>query len=312
MRIIVTGATGAVGIALVEECLAQGAEILVICHRGSERIRRIPLLPRIKILELNLDEYASYRPELTCPKYDVFYHLAWKGTTGDARNDMSLQYENIGYAIDAVRLAERFGCHTFVGAGSQAEYGRVNGLLSADTPVFPENGYGIAKLCAGQMTRILCEQLGIKHVWTRILSVYGPYDGDKSMIMSAARALLNGDVPQFTKGEQQWDYLYNGDAARAMWLVGQKGEAGAVYCIGSGKTRRLSEYIAALRDAIDPTLQLNIGAIPYSEKQVMYLCADIRKLQQDTGFCPIIEFEEGIYKTIEWIKENDGVNKCPA
>lgn len=98
---------------------------------------------------------------------------------------MQGQLQNIQYTLDAVELASRIGCKKFVGAGSQAEYGRVEGVLSASTPVFPENGYGIAKLCAGQMSRILCEQKQIEHIWTRILSIYGPYDGENTMIMSS-------------------------------------------------------------------------------------------------------------------------------
>ncbi len=305
MRVVISGATGAIGIALVEQCINKGYEILVICHRGSRRVSRIPASPLARILELSLDEYADFMPEDSRKSYDVFYHLAWNGTIGDARNDMRLQHENIGYALEAVRLAARLGCHTFVGAGSQAEYGRVHGRLSAETPVFPENGYGIAKLCAGQMTRILCRQLGMRHIWTRILSVYGPYDGEKTMVISTIRKLLRGEVPEFTKGEQQWDYLYSGDAARAMQLIGERGKDGAVYCLGSGKTRQLAEYITQLRDAVDPSLPLKLGAIPYTENQVMYLCADIRELQEDTGFCPETEFEEGIRRTIAWAENSD-------
>ncbi len=59
----------------------------------------------------------------------------------------------------------------FIGAGSQAEYGRVEGKLNSQVPAFPENGYGMAKLCAGQMTRIQCESWE-SDIWTRILSVY--------------------------------------------------------------------------------------------------------------------------------------------
>lgn len=302
MRIVITGATGAIGIALVKLCISMEYEVLAICHRGSERIQRLPKSPLVRILELSMDEYRDFVPDSSLANCDIFYHFSWKGTVGTARNDTKLQYENIGCALEAVKLATRLGCHTFVGAGSQAEYGRTDGLLSAQTAVFPENGYGIAKLCAGQLTRLLCRQLGLKHIWTRILSVYGPYDGEQSMIISAVRKLLRGEIPEFTKGEQQWDYLYSDDAAKAILLAGKYGRDGAVYCIGSGKTRRLAEYITVLRDAIDQELPVRIGAVPYADKQVMYLCADISDLQHDTGFVPEIEFEEGIQRTIDWVK----------
>ncbi len=302
MRIAVTGPTGAIGMALLEECAKNQVEALAICHRHSKRTGRLPISEFVKILELDLSEYGTYVPDAPLGKYDVFYHFAWNGTIGDARNDVRVQHGNIGHALDAVLLAQRLGCRTFVGAGSQAEYGRVDGTLSPSTPAFPENGYGIAKLCAGQMSRILCGQLGMRHVWARILSVYGPGDGDKTMIMSAIRQLLRGEAPKFTKAEQQWDYLYSKDAAKAMLLLGEKGKNGKVYCLGSGKTRMLKEYIDCLRDAVDAHGKLEIGAIPYAEKQVMHLRADISELQGDTGFVPTVDFEAGIRETVDWVR----------
>lgn len=304
MRIVITGATGAVGTALIAEGIRQNVEMLVICRKASKRRQQIPDHPLVKVLELNMEEYETYQPPEGEMPYDVFYHFAWGGTTGDGRNDCEIQEKNIRYALDAAALAKRFGCSAFVGAGSQAEYGRVEGNLNSQTPAFPENGYGMAKLCAGQMTRLYCRQAGMRHVWTRILSIYGPGDGAGSMVMSAIHRLLAGETPAFTKGEQQWDYLYSGDAAKALLLLGEKGHDGGVYCLGSGKARPLADYIGMIRDAIDQRLSVALGAVPYAPGQVMYLCADIAKLKEDTGFAPEVSFEEGIKKTIMWVKEH--------
>ena len=172
-RAVITGPTGAIGMALITQCIREGWEVLAVCHRGSARISSIPVHPRVKVLETELSELGQLEQVIE-GRYDVFYHFAWEGTTGTARNDMPLQTRNIASALQAAELAAKLGCNTFVGAGSQAEYGRTEQLLSPETPVFPENGYGMAKLCAGQMSRIRCQELGIKHVWVRILSVYGP------------------------------------------------------------------------------------------------------------------------------------------
>ena len=236
--------------------------------------------------------------------YDVFFHFAWEGTTGDARNDMVLQVRNVTYTMVAVNLAKRLGCHTFIGSGSQAEYGRVEGSLNAQTPAFPENGYGIAKLCASQMSRIMCASLGIRHIWTRILSVYGPYDNEASMVVSTLRAMMRGEEPEFTPGEQIWDYMYSEDAARALLAVAQKGHSGDIYCLGSGRPAMLKEYIEKMRDAANPECKLGFGKRPYAENQVMYLCADIEKLKNDTGFEISHSFEEGIAKTVAWVRAN--------
>ena len=307
MRVVITGPTGAIGHALIEQCIKNGDEVLAICRKGSSRIKTLPQDSKVSVLELSLCDYEEYIKEAVAPdvSYDVFYHFSWESTTGASRNDTDSQSLNIRYALSAVKLADFFGCKTFIGAGSQAEYGRVEGSLKPDTPTFPENGYGIAKLCAGQLTRILCGQLGIKHIWTRILSVYGPYDGENSMVISSLRKMIRGEEARFTKGEQEWDYLFSADAARAMYLIAQKGIGNKIYVIGSGKTRKLMDYINVMDKTADTAVHPVLGAVPYADKQVMYLCADISELTEDTGFVPETDFEEGIEKTVQYVKDTN-------
>lgn len=301
---MLTGPTGAIGIALIQHCIEQNTEVYAICRKNSKRIRRIPRHPLVHVLECNLEGLREL-DVTNLPSCQVFYHFGWDATIGEDRNNASLQLKNIEYTLDAVALADRVGCQAFVGAGSQAEYGRFEGALNADVPAFPENGYGIAKLCAGQLSRLECNKREIRHIWTRILSVYGPYDSDKTMITSTIEKLLSGEVPALTKGEQKWDYLYSADAARALYLLGEKGKNNKTYCIGSGHAKPLADYIRTMRDAVNPEAELGFGQVPYSEKQVMYLCADITELKEDTGFEPEISFEEGIGRTIAWMKMRD-------
>lgn len=297
-RAIITGATGAVGTALVQELIKNEIEILVFCRADSKRNNQIPEHPLVKKVFCSLDQLEKME-NMTGKKYDVFYHLAWAGTTGKARDNLYLQNENVKYSLDAVGVAKKFGCDTFIGAGSQAEYGRMEGVLKPNLPTHPENGYGIGKLCAGHMTKEYAHQLGLKHIWVRILSIYGPNDGNQSMVMSTIRKLRKGEVPQFTKGEQMWDYLYSGDAAKAFYLLGERGKDGKIYVLGSGKARKLVEYIKDIREVISPDAKLDIGKIPYSEKQVMFLQADISDLENDVHFFPQMKFKNGIKQIVE-------------
>lgn len=292
-RVIMTGATGTIGTALIKKFVSCGIEVLVISRKNSERNLHIPRHPLVSIRYCDLGRLRDLVND-TEKQYDVFYHLAWAGTFGDQRNDLFLQTENIKWALDAVRAAKAFGCHTFIGAGSQAEYGRADAPLTASTPAFPENGYGYAKLCAGYMTRDHAHQLGMKHIWVRVLSVYGENSDPKSIIPALIAQCVDHKPLQCTSGEQVWDFLYSEDAARALLLLGEKGKDGKTYVLGSGEKKRLSEYIKIIRDIAAPGLEINFGAIPYNKNQVMYLCADIEELKKDTGFEPEIPFEEGI------------------
>ena len=236
-RAVITGPTGSIGLALINELVSNGVEVVAVVRPGSRRADRIKTSDMVKRVDCDLSELNKL-PELIREGADVFYHFGWDGTFGNSRNNMYGQNLNVKYALDAVEAAFALGCDTFIGAGSQAEYGRYEGSLNESVPAFPENGYGIAKLCAGQMTRIACKQKGMGHIWTRILSIYGPYDGENTMVMSTIYKLLNSEKPSCTKGEQMWDFLYSKDAALAMRLLGEKGTDGRTYCIGSGKQDR--------------------------------------------------------------------------
>ncbi len=296
-RVIISGATGAIGTALIGNLIGNNVEILIISRKNSKRLSVIPKNRLISIKYCDLDEYKNLQND-TGKTYDVFYHFAWSGTFGDSRNDMYIQNKNVEYSLVAVEIAKRFGCHTFIGAGSQAEYGRVEGVLTPSTPVFPENGYGMAKLCAGQMTREYAHKLGLKHIWMRILSIYGPNDGAQTMVMSTINKLKNGEEAQFTKGEQLWDYLYSGDAAEAFRLIGERGVDGKIYILGGGVARPLYEYINIIGECLEAKELLKIGDLPYSDRQVMHLCADITELKRDTGWLPQTKFSDGIKKIL--------------
>lgn len=302
-KAIITGPTGAVGVSLINELINNGIQVTAVCRPGSKRLSAVPEHELVEVVECGLDSLKSLSSRLM-NDYDVFYHFAWDGTYGESRQDLYLQTKNIIYTLDAVHLAESLGCRVFIGAGSQSEFGHVEGILHPYMPCNPDNGYGIAKLDAGRVSRLECKKIGLRHEWCRIVSLYGPYDGAHTMVMSGIIKMLKGERPQYTKGEQIWDYIYSKDAARAFRLIAQKGKDGAVYCLGTGKTRTLKEFIYAIRDAIDPQLDIGIGEIEYYPNQVMHLEADISNLMEDTGFYPEYSFEEGIRETIEWAKQN--------
>lgn len=300
-KAVITGPTGALGTALAELLLSKDIDVFAVCNPDSKRIGNIP--KGAEIVKQDLDDIDSLGNSLP-HDCDAFFHLGWKGTFGESRNDMYLQTKNIDDTLKAVDLSKKIGCDVFVHAGSQAEFGHVEGKLDPGVPCNPVTGYGIAKLASGMMGRELCRKNGMRHVWFRILSLYGPHDGEHSMVMSTVRKMLAKEHLSFTKGDQIWDYLYSKDAAEALFRAAGCSPHGSLYCLGSGEPRRLSQYIEDIRDHVDPELVLGLGELPYYPNQVMHLEADISNLTADTGFVPSYSFDRGITETIEWAKAN--------
>lgn len=300
-KVIVTGATGMVGATMIEQMLADGVKVTAVVRPNSKKINNLPKHPNVTCVECDIDKLPSLKGKIGTG-YDTFYHFAWDGTYGESREDAVLQERNIKNTLEAIELAHSVGCKVFVGAGSQAEFGRVEGTISDNLPKNPVTGYGIAKLSACNLGRIMCEKLGMRHSWGRIVSTYGPRDNSYTMVMSSIIKMLRGERMQFTKGEQIWDYVYGGDCSRAFYLIGKYGKHGKAYTIGSGKSRYLKEFITSIRDVVNPSLEIGIGELPYYPNQVMKLSADISELTQDTGFVPEVSFEEGIQRTVDWYR----------
>lgn len=294
-----------IGQALVEECLKHGVQVCAVIRKDTARRDRLPDHPGLCVAECSLEELEKL-PEILSGTWDTFFHIAW-GNTGAARNkSVVLQSKNIRYTLDAVEAAKKLGCTRFIGAGSQAEYGPLDmEKIGPDAPEHPVTAYGASKLAAGKLSRLLCMELGMEWIWPRIFSVYGIYDKKSTMVMTALRQFMQGEETAFTPAEQQWDYLYSKDAGRAFYLIGEKGKDGSVYCLGSGQSRRLKEYIYKIRDAAAPGVLPGIGKKPYPSQPVMRLCADIHNLTEDTGFVPEYQFSEGIVEMVQQMKERD-------
>lgn len=306
-RVVVTGPTGVVGSAVIARLADEGCTVYAVIRSSSRRIKNIPERNNVHIVYCDIAELRSL-PEKIGANCDIFYHFAWTGTDKPAnRMNMYIQTENIRYALDAAEAAKKLGCRVFIGCGSQAEYGNDGGIISAERAEKPVSGYGMAKLCAGQMTRVQCQKYGIRHIWPRIVSVYGANDAQVTLISTVINKLLAGEKPSLTKCEQVWDYLYSGDAADALWAMAEKGRDGAVYVLGSGKSIALKECVEIIRAEIDPDMEIGYGDIPYHEDQVMHLEADISSLTEDTGWHPMMNFIDGIRATIAAAIKNEPV-----
>lgn len=303
MRYIITGPTGSIGVNLIIRLLRDSHnEIWAICNPASGRDKMLPQNARLHIVLCDIHKLSEASEKL--PEHaDIFVHLAWCGTIGATRNDLKLQLENVGLYIDAVNLAKKHSCNTFVGAGSQAEYGRKNTAITEDMLCDPENGYGAAKLSANHMTKLLCKDYGIRLLWLRIFSVYGPYENFTSLTSSTIIKYLNGETPDFTEGIQLWDYSYAEDVAEAVTSLISNTSCSGIYNISTGNIRPLKDYIAIIAEQCNVCSIGNLGAIPYSPTSVMYLCGDITRLKNDTGCTMSTPFEVGIKKMIDWIKE---------
>ena len=140
----------------------------------------------------------------------------------------------------------------------------------------------------------------MRHIWARLLTVYGPFD-KSGLVIPTIKKVIAGEVPAFTKGEQIWDFLYYKDVASALRLLAENGNDGKTYTLGFGKERRLSDYIEEMNEVVSPKVDFLLGEYPYSENQIMYLCSDNSDVEKDVGWKPTTDFSDGIRELVDFI-----------
>lgn len=292
--IIVTGATSMIGVATIETAIANDVEVYAIIRNNTTRKSRLPKSPLLHIVHGTLDSLLEIQG-LT-DKADVFYHFAWVGTSKADRDNPYIQEKNIQYTLDAVELAHKVGCSRFVYAGSQAEYGPVDGLIDENTKFAPIISYGIAKYAAGSLSRKLCDEKGIEHIWGRIFSVYGPHDNDGTMLDYAIKTWQNGEKAKFSAATQSWNYLYESDAGEMFYRLGLETVKPGTYLIANLESKILREYIEIMMKVYGQGAEAEFA--PIGNGEPIGLLVNPTKTMANLDYTPRVNFEEGIRRTI--------------
>lgn len=310
MRVIITGATSMIGASLVRKCIEENDEVIALVRCNSSRMNRIPYSDKVRIVEYDINKNNHFQFE-EC-KADVFFHFAWAYTSKETRDNPLLQEKNIKSSLDMVELARKCGCTRFVGAGSQAEYGVVSNMIDEQTVANPKIAYGMAKLSTYMLTKKLCNQYGIEHIWGRVFSVYGTYDNDNTLINYVIDSFNRREVPHLSSCNQIWNYLNEIDVGNIFYLLGMTDVEDGTYCIAHRESKPLREYIEIIRSLYGEDLNCEYDTESLNDN-VVQLQVDTKKLYSSISYEEKVSFIEGIRAVIDYRNTkrfNDEKDKC--
>lgn len=302
--VVITGANGFLGAALCRNLVVQGVNVIAVVHQKDNHLKDIP---HLKIVSCALSEYDKLVNLLNdIKKIDVFYHLAWAGTSGELRGDLNTQLANIKATCDAVKACREIGCRRFVFAASIMEY-EIHAYMQTGNRPARSTLYSSAKLSADYMARTIANDLDIDYIRAVISNIYGPGEYSARLINTSIRKMLNHEHCAFSPGEQLYDFIYIEDAVDAFLAIGNRGVNNKTYYIGNPVPRKLKDFLYEMRDAVNPDLAIGVGENPFDGVSLSYNEFDTDNLNLDTGFVPQVDFITGIRKTADWLKEHGNV-----
>ncbi len=297
-KVIVSGANGFIGSAVVKELISNGVEVIALDMDGHRD--NLPNSNMVHFYPFNLSDIYSLKDTILETGIDTFYHFAWAGSAGSARADTDLQLNNAKWTVDCLKLAKELGCERFVNAGSIMELETIAAAYLAGNKPGLGYIYGSGKLVAHTMCKSVAANIGIDLVWAMITNAYGVGERSPRLVNTTIQKCIRGETPQFTAGTQNYDFVYIDDVARAFRLIGENGKPFCEYLIGSSNAKPLKEFLLEMKSAIAPDLDFIFGDIPYTGVNQPLIDFDCSKTEIDTGFKAEISFAEGCIRTKDW------------
>jgi UDP-glucose 4-epimerase len=305
MNILVTGGAGFIGSHVVDALIGAGHHVSIVDNlweRGGGKIENInpnATFYKVDICEDALSEvFQKEKPEVVC-------HLAAqhsvKISTEDPAHDANV---NILGLINVLQNATRFGVRKIVFSSSGATYGTVEKMpVDEKTTQHPESPYGTTKMASESYLRFWKNMYGLDFTILRYGNVYGPRQdpfGEAGVIAIFSRKILiNEPVRIDWDGEQQKDYVYVGDVARANLLALSAGD-GEVYCIAYGRGTSVNTLYHSLANEIGHEVEIQRA---YKRPGDIYLSYfDCSKAHHELGWEPEIGLEEGLRLTVNYFQ----------
>lgn len=302
-RILVTGASGFVGRALVSRLLSSGHEVVAADVQEPE-VPQGCCGGSFQGMAASFDDYASISGQLEELDVRSVVHLAWAAPYGDGFSDARLQMRNIYAALDLIESCSRAGVERFVFVSTANQF-EVTRLVLEETPSLrPTSVYGTCKLMADLLLKQKAQEVCIEYCSGSLAMVYGPGDRSNKLPNVVASQLVAGTSPRLIEGNADYDLIYIDDVAEALTRIVESGVPSKSYYVGHRELRTFRWWMERMGEAIAPDVELRFGEFP-DLGGIDYRYVDLEALCRDTGFECSADVTESFKATAAWIREAD-------
>jgi UDP-glucose 4-epimerase len=306
MKVLVTGGAGFIGSHVVDEFLAAGHDVVVVDNLVTGR--RANLNPRAKFYEIDIRDPALAEV-LQRERPDVIdHHAAQMDVRKSVADPLYDADVNVRGTVHLLECARRAGVRkiVYISTGG-AVYGEPQYLPCDEAhPINPVCQYGVSKHVGEHYLYVYKELYGLDYAVLRYPNVFGPRQdprGEAGVIAIFIGQMLAGKpVTIYGSGEQERDFVYVADCARANLLAAAPGPSG-LFNIGCGVGTSVNLLFSELQTIIDYSQPANYA--PHRSGETFKIYLDSRRAQAELGWRQTVSLADGLRQTVRYFREHE-------
>jgi nucleoside-diphosphate-sugar epimerase len=303
---LVTGGAGFIGSHLAEELLRRGERVRIVDSFITGNRENLAHLSEAEFIEGDLAELPVAKTAVAGMDY-VLHQAAIPSVPRSVEDPITSNRANIDSTLNVLVAARDANVRRIVYAGSSSAYGNTPTLPKReDMPSHPLSPYALQKLVGEQYLQMFTQLYGLETVTTRYFNVFGPRQDPSSpysgVISVFSKAILENRSPTiYGDGEQTRDFTYIANVVDGVLRAcAAPNVSGSVINVATGARISLNQLFRALRDLLGSSVNVNYG--PARPGDVKDSQADISRAKKLLGYEPLVPFEEGLRRTVEWYR----------
>ncbi len=304
-KALVTGGAGFIGSHLVDALIRRRIKVVVLDDLSYGKKANVN--PNAEFIQLSITSpklasvVKKIQPDI------IFHYAALKNVRESLKNPVYDAEVNVLGTLSLIEAGQKAGVKKFVfastGGAMYADSHKHKAPWSEEVVDEPVSPYGVAKRAGELYFNFSREVYGIPFVALRYANVFGPRQdggGEGGVVSIFGHAMLTGKPAKiFGTGKQTRDFVFVEDCVRAAMLGMEKSVSG-IFNIGTGKETDVNELFRKLKkmtgsDALEKHAPGNPG-------EVMRSVLDARLAKRVLGWRPTVSLDEGLKKTVEWLK----------
>ena len=305
---LVTGAAGFIGRSIAAELLARGKKVRGIDNFVTGKRDNLLGLEAMDFIEADINDAEAVAK--ACSGVEcIFHEAAIPSVPRSIEDPVASNYAGVSGTVQLLVAAKDAKVRRVVYAGSSSVYGNTPTLPKQEqmqpSPISP---YAVTKLAGELYMQSFARVYGLETVVIRYFNVFGPYQDPTShysgILAIFTMKMLAGEIPTiYGDGEQSRDFTFIQNVVHGNLLASEapaERVSGKVFNIATGNRVTLNQTVEILRRATGYT-----GEVRYAAERsgdVKHSLADISRAKESFGYEPLVNFNEGIERTVAWYK----------